>query len=110
MGKLCLVCNQDWDWHQAHKPRHKFITEEDLESIQVEEPPKIEVSRAGDPALRMALIHAGVLTEQDLTQALEWINAAREHGKALVMLPDEEGKMQYHLADLNEAMVLKAGR
>jgi len=57
----------------------------------------------------MALIHAGVITEADLAQATDWVNAARENGKALVLLPDEDGKMKFHLADLDEAMRMKAG-
>jgi hypothetical protein len=58
----------------------------------------------------MALVHAGVITEADITQATEWVEAAREHGQALVLLPDEAGVMQFHLVPFDEAVALKAQR
>lgn len=107
---LCQVCNLSWDWHQEHKPKHRFIgVDETPILVEDKPPPTPTVSRAGDPVLRLALIHAGILTEGELTQATQWMEAARQEGKALLVLPTEDGGMKYVLMDINEAMTAKAG-
>ena len=108
MSDLCW-CGQDADWHKRHSTRHKFDSGEEPVMIPPEELSPT-ITKGGDPVLRMALVHAGVITEEQITQATQWVDAAREHSKALVLLPDEEGKMQFHLVDLTEALTLKAGQ
>lgn len=107
MDELCIVCQQSWEWHKAHKPKHKFQTENRV--IELDEPPAPpQIARGGDPVLRLTLIKAGVITEEQLGETSRWVEAAREHGHAVVMLPDEQGEMQFHLMPLQEAMQAKA--
>jgi len=105
---LCELCQQSRYWHLKHKPQHQFVGPEDERTLKTEPTEPVTVSRAGDPVLRLALVHAGVITEEDLSEAQRWIDAARDNASALVLLPDEDGRMQYHLMDLNEAMRAKA--
>jgi hypothetical protein len=106
--EICRICHQSKSWHLAHTPKHKFVGDEG--PLEVQRSDSLAVSKIGDPLLRLTLLHKGVITEGDLAQAEQWVNAARDEGKAVVLLPDEAGQMRYHLVDLNEAMTLKAGR
>ena len=107
----CITCGQTEDWHRDHKPRHTFTTEAGTPLEETPSPaPPPTVGGSGDPVLRLALLRAGVLTEENLSQATQWLQAARENGQAVLILPDEAGDPQYHLVGLQEAMAMKAGQ
>lgn len=109
--EICVVCSQTEAWHQEHKPKHAFTTEGGGPlSVALPTTQEAPVRGVGDPILRLALLKAGVLTEPDLAVAEEWMKAAREHGKVLMVIPGEGLQAEYYLADLQEAMTLQAGQ
>jgi len=83
-GRVCF-CGQDEDWHKENNTHHAFFEKSQSGGpgqLNDKEKKKVEVTKGfgGDPALRMALIDAGVLSYEQLALAEEKLRAAREGG------------------------------
>jgi hypothetical protein len=94
MEDKCRVCGQTRRWHMEHQPHHVFsltsamptTPEIEAKKQELEHPQKPRLQ--GDIVLRMALLKAGLLGEQDLEEARTWMEKAAEFGKAVVLEPD----------------------
>lgn len=77
----CLICGKSEQWHRDNNPSHSFSvdgrlvkrapSQANLPSSQNQP----QIATGGDPVLRMALIRAGVITPEDLTQVEAELNA-----------------------------------
>lgn len=77
----CSICGKDERWHRENEVLHAFSLDGRLKKAESPPPskpvsqerPKVNIQ--GDPVLRMALIRAGVITPEDLTQVEDELNA-----------------------------------
>jgi hypothetical protein len=82
---LCQICQQPWEWHEQHHPRHQFIGSEDDPRLGLAQVPTPSNSMRGDPVLRLALIKAGVISEVNISEAEVWVREAAATGQAVVV-------------------------
>ncbi len=86
-NEVCKYCHKDRQWHRDHpEVKHEFTTNGPLQakSSPVAPPPgdvpsSVPAPRPlppGDPVLRMALIRAGVLSPQQLTDVEDELRAS----------------------------------
>lgn len=72
--KLCVICNWPERDHKERNMQHAFTLTGELarraRNNDMNSSPGAEIKQLpqGDPVLRMALIRAGVITPEDLTQ------------------------------------------
>jgi len=83
---VCQVCHQSKEWHDTHRPHHIFVKFGEEPRLAEAQPPTPPPLRMGDPVLRLALIKAGVLREQDITEAEVWLREAANEGMAVVVV------------------------
>lgn len=84
-SRICQVCSQTEGWHIQHRPMHSFVAEGEAPRLaETPPPPQPVMNMRGDPVLRLALLKAGVITEQNLGEAEVWLRQAAEQNLAVV--------------------------
>jgi hypothetical protein len=84
---MCQLCHQDGEWHRTHHPKHAFVGPDDdpvLIEALVQSPPPSNSMR-GDPVLRLALVKAGLLLDEQIFEAEVWVREAASAGGAVVV-------------------------
>jgi hypothetical protein len=76
---LCQTCQHTREWHDEHRPRHRFNPTGTLSLHEVESAPEAPavsiLSSQNDPVLRQALIDRGIISPEDLAEAQRKIEA-----------------------------------
>jgi hypothetical protein len=87
--ETCSMCGKTLSWHVANSPRHPFnapsryLNEKDQLVADDPTPPPLQVMPAMvpfDPALRMALINAGVITPEQIEEAAKLLRTVSSMG------------------------------
>lgn len=91
---VCKICDNDEEWHRENNPRHSFVGKNSdggmaqlgprKEKEKTGAKGKVEIGLPSDPALRIALVNAGVLTLADIYVAEEQLRTAGTHGRGVV--------------------------
>lgn len=88
----CRTCGQSAEWHKKHRPRHPFVGVggEIGDLNKKEQQPKTSVMKglSNDPALRVALVEAGVISYAQIMAAEEKLRDAAGRGQAIVIDTD----------------------
>lgn len=84
----CITCEKDREWHETHEVHHEFngsLTPRKKSRQKSEPEVLIPKGIDGDPALRLALISAGVITFEQLLVAERTLDNARVTGQPAVI-------------------------
>lgn len=84
----CSICLRSEQWHRENPATaHPYSPEGGAGKLNAKpkETSKIVSQLGGDPALRLALISAGVITYEDLARAEEALRGARDAGSPIVV-------------------------
>lgn len=92
LADVCGTCGQTRLWHKTNQTRHVFDAAPG--SLNQKEklrpaPAAVGVGMGGDPALRLALINAGVITYGQLATAEEELRGARNSGTPVFARPPD---------------------
>jgi hypothetical protein len=89
MSKTCRMCGQSQQWHLDMNPRHPFTPRDGASSptltVMDDSPVIRQMDTPFDPVLRLALVNAGVITAEQLSQAekdFHMINGGGNHGSS----------------------------
>ena len=71
---VCSTCGNTWGWHEENDPRHPFSTVNGPDALSIKDDNDhdgrvVPMTMPFDPALRMALMDAGVITTAMLDAA-----------------------------------------
>jgi hypothetical protein len=85
----CTVCGQSEEWHLAHKPRHRYSPLGGIDGPaslnKKQKETKVQQGMSADPALRLALVNAGVIGYAEILAAEEQLRSAARGGESVVI-------------------------
>jgi hypothetical protein len=108
MSDLCGACGRTRQWHRDNHPHHQFVGDDGpLQAVEIKSETLQRVT-SGDAVLRLALVKAGVLTDEDLDQAEKMLRLAQQHQNVAVSVNPET--RQYEMLSIDDLAKRVAGR